>query len=251
MKRTLRIVGIVILGLFCIQFAYVLYRTAQVLYQDMPAWAYAEASGNHFPEALGKARGNLNRVIWAKERDLSGLIDPCSDLDDLDQDQDGDGLTAYEELWQLTSDTHVDSDEDGLDDFSDHCPNGLIRKYRDRVESKVISRVLKRSGRLGPTYCVTRLGTYWDIDVPGSKAIVVDDWAFFHIRNETDLIPDEPCCEEGWIRLDTRVFVPGFFYVYDVYHWFGGRCAVGQLVFVVDLPVLGPVHVGDKVVAVS
>ena len=251
MKRTLCIVGIAILGLFFIQTAYVLCRTAQVLYQDMPRWAYAEASGHHFPEALGKARGNLNRMLWAKERGLSGLIDPCFDLDNLQQDQDGDGLTASEELWQLTSDDHVDSDEDGLDDFSDDCPNGFTRKYRDEIESKVVSRVLELSGRLGPTYCVTRLGSYWDIDAPGSKAIVVDDWAFFHIRNDTDLIPDEPCCEEGWIRLDTRVFVPGCFYVYDVYHWFGSRCAVGELVFLIDLPVIGPVHVGRKVVAVS
>ena len=251
MRKTLRIVGIVVFGLFCIQAAYVLLRTVQVLYQDMPAWAYAEASKDLFPEALGRARGNLNRVIWAKERASPSLVDPCFDLTNLNRDEDGDGLTASEELWQFTSDNHVDSDEDGIDDFSDHCPNGFTRKYRDQIESKVISRVLKRSGRLGPTFCVTRLGSYWDIDVPGSKSIVVDDWAFFHIRNETDLIPDDPCCEEGWIRLDTRVFVPGGFYVYNVYHWFGGRCAVGQLVFLIDLPVIGPVHVGNKVVAVS
>jgi len=251
MKKTIRISCAVVLGLLGLQAAYVIFRTAQVLYQDMPAWAYAEASENLFPEALGKARGNLTQLIWAKKHTSPGLADSCFELENLNQDQDGDGLTASEELWQFTSDNHVDSDEDGIDDFSDNCPNGYTRKYRDQIESKVISRVLKRSGHLGPTYCVTRLGTYWDIDVPGSKAIVVDDWAFFYIRNETDLIPDDPCCEEGWIRLDTRVFVPGCFYVYDVYHWFGGRCALGELVFLIDLPVFGPVHVGRKVVAVS
>ena len=251
MKKTVRIPAIVLFGLFALQAANVVVRTIQVVYQDLPVWEYSDSQSNPCPKALGIAGGNLNRIIWADKRSSSELVDSYLELTTADRDEDGDGLTASEELWQLTSDNHTDSDEDGVDDNLDTCPNGFTRTYRDRIESQVVTDFLKRQKRAGPTYCVTRLGSHWDIDVPNSKSVVVDDWAFFYIRYETDLIPAVPCSEGGYVRLETRVFVPGGLYVYHVYHWFGRRCALGKLVFMIDVPVIGPVQIGSKVVEVS
>ena len=168
------------------------------------------------------------------------------------EDADSDGLDSRSELLLMTSDRTADTDEDGVPDPADPCPNGFARSYREKVESAVFSSELRGWEAKNTTvYCVTSFDTYLDIASGGARAVVLSEMALAYLRFETDVFPDKPCRENGYLLAEPFVFVPGLLYVYDLEYDFGGRCG-GQLrKLFVDLPILGPTHVFDRWVWIS
>jgi hypothetical protein len=112
-------------------------------------------SRNTLPRGVSEAQCMLGSIARLQRSD------PCPTQPHYDPDaartvdSDADGLNAFEELRLLTSDHHVDTDEDGRPDAEDMSPNGAALTYRDTVYS-LLQHPLRLHCRLGHSSCLLR-----------------------------------------------------------------------------------------------
>ena len=240
-----RVALLVFLVVVAIQASYAFYRTAEVVREQI------DSPFSKLPDGICDARTDLSMLVWQKRRGVDSDGSICPEPLNPNVDNDGDGLTGVEESLQFTSDKFFDSDGDGINDREDRCPNCFVNNYRGRIESHVISGIVRDWAKEGTVYLVAESGSFLEVDSPTGKSVVVDEIGFYYLYIHTDALPDVRCGENGYVRAFTRVFIPGVFYVYEVDQWFGGVCGCGDLVFVIDLPFVGPVTIGKKTTWVS
>jgi hypothetical protein len=176
--------------------------------------------------------------------------EPTNTLSD-NVDRDHDGLTEKQEFFRMTADSSADTDEDGIPDARDLAPNGFSRTYRERIESEVYTHFLNAKSPGGTAYCVTGFDSYLDLHPKRKVAVVVTHTILAYLRYFTDLFPEQPCRENGFVTADPIVFIPGALYAYDLEYDFGGRCGGEIITVFADLPFVGPFHLYDRWVWIS
>ncbi len=243
-KKILRLAAIGILVLGGIQFSYVAARTVQTVLQATHRWTVSQK--NPPPEAVHDIRMAMELVARSK---FSGRIAVPNELEETPSetmDGDRDGLTEIQEFFRMTSDSSVDTDEDGIPDSQDLAPNGFAHTYRDRIQSAVYSHFLNTWSPGDKAYCVTGFDSHLNPHSERVVAVVVTHTILAYLQHFSDEFPRQPCRANGFVTSDPLVFIPGALYAYDLEYDFGGRCGGEIVVVFADLPFVGPFHLFDR-----
>lgn len=242
--KTRRLVTIAALLVGGIQLAYIAARTVQTVLQATHRWTALQT--NPPPEAVQDVRLAMELVARSKFSGSIALRDLGDDRPSETTDGDGDSLTEIQELFRMTSDSSVDSDEDGIPDSQDFAPNGFAYTYRDRIQSAVYSHFLNTWSPGDKAYCVAGFESYLDLHSERVVAVVITRAILAYLQYFSDEFPREPCRSTGFVTSEPVVFIPGAFYAYDLEYDFGGRCGGEMVVVFADLPFVGPFHLFDR-----
>ncbi len=230
-----RILGTLILVVAVTMLANVLVRTIQVICEQF--------IGDSDPRS--ECRGQIllfSSTIDSVNQDGMTLYDVFGE----NEDSDRDGIGCLDEFLQMTLDGDVDCDGDGLDDGTDSCPNCHLAGYRGRVDSVVVKASLGPVDRVGAAdeivYVKLSFGGSFDLDTQGYRFVAAEEWFYRHVRDHFRKRGDD----FNNLDLEPVVFIPGLFYVYDVWLHCGVRCGWEEVFFLLDVPFYGPIYLGSK-----
>jgi hypothetical protein len=241
--KYLRILLFAILAVCAVQILYSCGRTIQAITHEVSR--ISMISADRIPEGVRFGHSNLMVL-----REFSADIHPiptdaavfaCGS--DPELDQDGDGLSGRQEFWLLTSDEHADSDDDGIRDSDDPCPNCYALSHLDEMRSSIIRNLLSEDAGPDTFYVGTPGEAQLDVHVPFTTVVSVSNRELDFLAKRTSLFPRESSSQTGHMRITDRIWIPGFLYVGDVDSWCGSRCGAGNTYFVLDLAVAGPTTV--------
>jgi len=235
----------VLLAVVVVWGLYIAFRVAQFVSQELdPMWRMEQEQG--FAQ---KGVGDLSKHLWSVRRNTA---EGFGESFPADIDQDGDGLGALNEILNLTSDQSVDSDNDGIPDPEDQCTNCRAISYRDRIESILASELICSWGSAKErNYVVSTHSVNPIPECPDTMFVVAPRWAVHFLTLQPEAIGNHRNPDFGLLKIEPRVYVPGLVYGYYVDYYCGSLCAEWSYAFIVDIPLIGPVYTGRRVLGVS